>query len=302
MRQPRSLKLLPLLCLALLLASCQYGVGELFWRADPPSARIAEGSGRDVGSVTKALAAAISSRPGESWSFIATSDLHFTEGGGARPAALKAFAGLAAESGAAFALFAGDLVDKGQDSEYRSFVAWADSLKSGSASPQGEGGKLPWFSAVGNHDLYNSGWESFRKRIGPSSWSFGAGGFSFYIIDTGSGALGEKQLESLAAELRSDRQPKVVLSHYPVRGNDNYSYFRLTSPRERALLLALFNETGVRALLCGHWHYPESADCGGFPEQIVGSLVASKRDGKSRAAIIKVSTSGELSITIAELP
>jgi Predicted phosphohydrolases len=275
-----------------LLSSCQYGLAELFVRDDPVGARSLESSARDstIDAQKVRLAAALPA--GTAFSFIVASDLHFD---GSLPDAttLESFASLAKDSGADFAIFAGDLADKGRESEYRLFSAFADSLKSGAASHLGEGASLPWFAAVGNHDLYNSGWSYFAKYAGRSTERFSAGSTRFFLVDSGSGTLGERQIEELGSAMGADASPKIVISHYPVRGSPSYSYFKLTNTRERAALLSLFNEDSVKLLICGHWHSPESSDCGFFKERLPGSLTPSK-DGLCRAAIVKIGADGSV--------
>lgn len=263
----------PLLFAALLcLSSCSYGLGELFGREDSVASRADELSDRDpeIAALKASLASAIP--PGTAFRFLIASDLHFGLDSGPREAALEAFRRLAADSGADFILFGGDYADKGRESEFQAFRAYADSLRAGAASHLGAGAALPWFAAIGNHDLYNSGWRYFKKYLGPSRLRLSAGSMSVYIVDTASGTLGEGQLEELGSRLSSDTSPKLVLSHYPVHGSAGYGYYRITDTRERAQLLDLFNARGVRLLACGHWHHPLRTSCGSFDECVTGSL------------------------------
>jgi predicted phosphodiesterase len=284
-----------LLCLFLsLLCSCGYGVGQIFGRGDTVSSRSLEASNRDAAIAAQKALLQNALPPGTAFSFIVASDLHFSQAKGPRAAALEGFTRLAAESGADFALFGGDYADKGLEEEYKLFLSFAAALKAGSSSHLGEGAALPWFSVVGNHDLYNSGWKYYKKLLGPSSDSFSAGSLRFYCIDTGSGTVGEEQLESLGSAMSADPSPKVVLSHYPVHGARTYSYFRLTNTRERAELLSMFNERGVELLLCGHWHRADEVDCGHFPEYLTGSLVDAKPDGLARAVVVRVAADGSI--------
>jgi 3',5'-cyclic AMP phosphodiesterase CpdA len=286
------------IALALCLSSCRYGLNELFYRSDPPGQRFLESSDRDCPTIAANLGGSVNAwlkaNPGKGFSFIIASDLHFGKGASQRKAALDAFKARAAASGAAFALFDGDLVDTGTAAEYQAMTEWASSLRTGEGAPQGGGQALPWFASIGNHDLYNGGWRFFKKCIGPSSWKFSVGGLSFYLIDSGSGAIGQGQLERVSRDMSADAQPKIVLSHYPIRGGEGYRYYRITNPRERAVLLELFHETGVELLLCGHYHRIVVTDCGSFDERIVGSLVDSNVDGKAHFAVVRVSASGAI--------
>jgi Icc protein len=276
-----------LLCLALA-QSCEFDLLSAFGRADNPSSRLAEGSSRVQPSLSLA--------EGSPFSFVVTSDLHFnaTEAG-PRDEALAGFAALASGGGVALALFCGDLTDKGLESEYQAFAAFADSLRdSGGTAP------LPWYAAVGNHDLYNSGWPYFKEYVGPSHQRIDAGPVSIYIVDSGGGTMGDRQLENLRDDMGSDPKPKIVVGHYPVRGHDSYIYYRITNPRERIELLDLFARSDVRLVLAGHRHAPVSTELGAFYELVVGSLVDS--DGVAYALRVDVAGDGSIAgVTRTEL-
>jgi 3',5'-cyclic-AMP phosphodiesterase len=276
------------------LASCDYGINQIFGRGDTVQSRSLDASGR--GAVIAAQEALLEKAVprGTAFSFVVAADLHFSASKGPRAAALDGFINLAKDSGADFALFGGDLTNTGVEEEYRLFLSFADSLKAGTASHLGEGRPLPWFAAVGNHDLYNSGWTYFNKYIGPSNERFRVGSDRFYCIDTGSGSVGEAQLEDLGSAMQSDASPKIVLSHYPVHGSSTYSYYRITNTRERAELISMFNTYGVQLLLCGHWHQPDTANCGKFTERIIGSLTDTKSDGRAHAVLVKVASDGSI--------
>jgi 3',5'-cyclic-AMP phosphodiesterase len=282
------------LAACLLASSCRYGLGELFGRDDPVSHRLDQSSARDavLAGQRKTLEQAVPAST--AFSFIVATDLHFDCSAWPRASDLAAFAKLAKDSGADFAIFGGDLADAGKEEEYKLFAAFADSLKSGPLSHLGEGAALPWFAAVGNHDLYNSGWRFFAQYAGSSTDRFKVGSSSFYIVDSGSGTLGETQLERLGAAMESDAAPKIVVSHYPVRGSSSFSYYRITNTRERAELLSLFNENSVKLLICGHWHKPEDDNCGSFEERLPGSLSRPETGDKSRAAVVKVASDGSI--------
>ncbi len=278
---------LAIACAAIALApvSCSYGILEAFGRPDPAGERIDEAGRRASFATDKALVES-GLPPGTGFSFIISSDVHFGYKDGPRKAALDAFAQLAKDSGAAFALFVGDDADKGRESEYQAFSSFAESLKKADDS------RLPWFSAVGNHDLYNSGWEWFRQYVGPSFYQVSAGSVGIYVLDTGNGTLGERQLERLGGAMSVDPRPKIVLSHYPIYGSDSYIYYRITNTRERIELIELFGRTRVVASFVGHWHFPDFANLGPYVERVSGSLIDSDIDGKAHAWVVAVSGDG----------
>lgn len=141
-----------------------------------------------------------------------------------------------------FVIFGGDLTFLGKESEYENFVNHANSLT------------VPSYPALGNHDLYNSGWSNYLKYLGPSSYSFYAGNAKFIVIDSACGEVGEKQLEWLKQELRTNKQPLLfVISHYPVYGGLQGVY-EFVKSEERLKLIELFEKYEVDYVLEGHYH------------------------------------------------
>ena len=282
MKQLRAVSLCLVAC-TLVLASCNYGLEEIFGRGDQVAGRIADGSTRPV------------INPGVSapFRFIISSDLHFGGTIAPSPSRIAAFQTLIESSNPAFAAFCGDIADHGTAADYQGFRAFADGLVKSSAAG---GGSLPWFSAIGNHDLYNSGWQFFRSQVGPSYFRIIAGSVSIYGLDSANGTLGQAQIDRLKADFSGDPRAKIILSHYPIRGNDAYIYYRLTNPRERALLLTLFARNRVKAVFVGHWHFPLVTDCYLFKEWIAGSF-ANGTDDKGHCWVVDVDAAGTVSAT-----
>lgn len=270
---------------ALACAGCSYGLQDLFGRADPVAARIAEGGGRSLPDLSGVAGG---------FRFVVSADLHFRTDRPLAPARLAAFQAVVDAESPAFAVFVGDLADAGGLNEFQAFRSWADGL----AKPGG--GSLPWFAALGNHDLYNGGWNGFRTLVGPSYYRLSAGAVSLYVVDSANGTLGQAQLDRLAADFAADPKPKLVFCHYPVRGNDAYVYYRLTNPRERAWLLDLFARNRVAGLFVGHYHYPFDTDCNAFRERIAGSFTDGA-DGKGHCWVVDVDAAGAVSASQRDL-
>ena len=161
-----------------------------------------------------------------------------------------------------------------------SFKAWADTIANKS------GTSIPWYTAVGNHDLLNEGWTYFKKYLydttplrGASYFVLQAGAYDIYVIDTADATLGSAQYARLAKDLKADSKPKMVLSHYPIRGSSLLAYYRLTDSIERAKLIELFGTTDVRQVFGGHWHYYMHEKVGDlFDEWLVDSLTYTDSD------------------------
>ena len=141
-----------------------------------------------------------------------------------------------------FVIFGGDLTYLGKESEYRNFVDHVNALTA------------PSYPALGNHDIYNGGWSYYWRYLGPSSYSFYGGNAKFVVIDSASNEIGDKQMEWIKKELRTNKQPLLfVVSHVPIYGgsHDNYDF---PKSEERTELIDLFEKYEVDYVLEGHYH------------------------------------------------
>ena len=173
-----------------------------------------------------------------------------------------------AARGASFVIVAGDLADAGLPGEYARYAAWAASLG------------VPVYAAVGNHDLYNSGWASFRSTVGRSFYSFSVGALSFYVLDSGNGTLGRTQLALLRSAFAADPNRKVVICHYPLYNGEDTEYYKLTNAAERAALIELYSGSGVELLLEGHSHVTRHTRIGEMDEWLCSSLTGPAGEGQ----------------------
>ena len=106
-----------------------------------------------------------------------------------------------------FGVCLGDVVENGNvEDEFEDYVDWCRTVE----NILGTGNRV--YTTVGNHDLYNDGWEYFEDHVYPYTgfFHFNAGGFSFYFLDTGSSSLGKKQYERFKNAVESDDKPKIV--------------------------------------------------------------------------------------------
>lgn len=271
--------LLPVCVLAVLM-SCSYGLQDWLGRKDPVSVRVVDPDVRPVNGVTV-------SAP---FRFLVTADTHFGHPNGPSAARMSSFQDVINRENPAFVVFCGDLVENGWEGEFSDFRRFADQLTNASAP----GIPMPWFCAIGNHDIYNDGWRHYKTWIGPSYYRFSAGGVAFYFIDSANGTVGDVQLELMRRDFAADPAPKIVVTHYPVRGNDAYIYGRITNTRERAILLDLFGRSRVRALFVGHIHIQYETDCGLFAERVCGSLMDSELDNNGYGWVVDVDAAGNV--------
>ncbi len=255
------------------LVSCRYGLDELFGRPVPVDERV-----RDA-SAPAPSAPAVSDV--DNYVFLVTADTHF--GAEADPPAAAALAAFLSARNAEFVLVAGDLVEAGLPEEYSRYATWAAALG------------VPVRCAVGNHDLYNEGWASFRAVAGASFYSFSVGTRSFYVLDSGNGTLGRVQLELLRAAFAVDPNRKVIVSHYPLYNGNDSQYHELTNTAERATLVDLFARSGVELLLEGHSHDMRYTRVGTMHEWVCASLAGP--DGQGRCLTVTVSGGEIASVT-----
>ncbi len=176
----------------------------------------------------------------DNYVFVVISDTHFVAE--ADPPAAAGFGAFLSAQGAEFVIVGGDLADAGLPDEYDRYADWAGSLG------------VPVYSAIGNHDLYNGGWSTFRTTVGASYYSFVIGTRSFYFLDSGNGTLGRDQIAMLRDAFAGDLNPKVVITHYPLYDGDDSQYYELTNTAERAALVDLYARSAVELLLEGHTH------------------------------------------------
>jgi hypothetical protein len=260
--------------LSLCLSSCPAALTDFFDESSTVTGRV-----QDTGAkaIVQPASASISST--DPFSFLVVGDPHFGASFAAGQSTMDAFSALAASPDAggkpyAFVVYLGDDANSGAQAEYESFVNWASSMT------DSVGKKMQWYSAVGNHDLYNGGWTYFRQKIGPSFFRLSAGGYSIYVLDSGQGILGDFQIGELKSEFAADPKPKIVVTHYPIYAAANVLYYyRLSNPREVAELLDLFAKSDVKHIIAGHWHYYGHESVGSMDEWLVESLTVT--DGGS---------------------
>lgn len=205
-----------------------------------------------------------------------------------------------------FIVLLGDVVETGFDSYFSQCEDFIKRLR-GFLGKQ----DLPVYVVLGNHDLYYDGYDRWQKL--DFSWNKGEPFFRFetevfdsagnsnlrswYFLDTASGMVGTSQLENLTKAMKSDKNPKMVFSHYPIYIDRDFSTpFKLSDPRERATLVTLFDKNGVDMVFSGHWHEGGFFDFGKFSELCCASLVENSKDESCWYVLALDETTKQLSI------
>lgn len=159
----------------------------------------------------------------------------------------------------------GDTLNAGAKSEADDYNSFCDRLKSLAAAAGLT--TLPVYTILGNHDLYNNGWNVWKHNVYPytSYYQFSLAsnaaaadasapsGFSYYFLDSANGTLGSPQLEDLLKHLEADARPKLIFTHYAIYGGDIF-YFTLQDTIERNLLISACAKNNVRYVFAGHDH------------------------------------------------
>lgn len=146
-----------------------------------------------------------------------------------------------------FAISLGDSADYGSQDQYDDYNDFCNKLE--------QKFNIPVINVPGNHDLYKSNWENWKKNCFPnkSFFMFKTDKISWYALDTASGSIGLKQYNMLKKEIESDPNPKIVFTHYPIL--EFKLVFGLCDTVERNLLIDLFVKNNVVCSLGGHLHY-----------------------------------------------
>jgi hypothetical protein len=149
---------------------------------------------------------------------------------------------------------------------------------------------LPFFALPGNHDLdfafveRGRATRSFRRRFGPTSYSFDRGAVRYVVLDNVApqpfgyrGEFGYEQLRWLAqdlADLEAGRTV-VVFAHIPLRGSMHDRHGRTPceadSTADRESLYRLLEPYRAHVVV-GHMHEQEHVFAGGVHEHVLGAL------------------------------
>lgn len=255
--------------------SCRYGLSQFMYRSDEANARSPalvnlnkEGKAPDIGTDSK-------------FSAIVLTDIHFGRSGydaSTRPddsfftwLSAKQAELSAAGAPAKFCICLGDCVETGKTDEYAEYYNFCTKMK------QTYG--LQVYSIAGNHDLFNSGWSTWKQTCYPyvSSYMFttaqGSNAMNWFFLDSGNGTLGYNQLTDCVDKMNRNTNAKLVFTHYPIYAGGIF-YFTLQNETERDTLLAAFGRDNVKQVLEGHVHKGKSYSFGNqFTETLLNGYL-----------------------------
>lgn len=144
-----------------------------------------------------------------------------------------------------FVILLGDIVDKGTK---ESFEVVRTAIQNSGYS----GRVLP---VIGNHDVFENGWQHYKDSFGPSHYAVSIGNSKFIALDTADGTVGDAQRNWLSDELAKPKAAHTfLLSHYLPVIPTQRTYLRLADEREAMRLMKLAQNNSVRAWLGAHYH------------------------------------------------
>ena len=180
---------------------------------------------------------------GDNFKFIVISDTHYYK---KQPGYLKKLEALRLALGFEFVVITGDIVQNGKESAYNLVKNDIGNLL------------VPVYPVIGNHDIYNNGFNIYKKVFGRSIYDFSLSDTYFIFLDTANGTLGPLQKNWLESSLKSSRQDNIfVFSHYSPTDKEFQSATAMPYPEESYYLYDLFDRYNVDYFFCGHLHHYE---------------------------------------------
>lgn len=246
----KSIDITMICLLSLLISGCDLGVdyGGFFSSYSTPDSRFNERESLAMHSETSTLETMALTSGKLSFSFAIVSDIHVQD---SLATHLDQFINDLLSTEDAFILDCGDSTQSGYESQLITYKTFMNSST------------LPWFAALGNHDLYYEGWKNYRDTIGRSVYSFGIGNSSdpgsTYVIalDSANSTLGTKQLswlESTLIEQDGLWDHLIVFTHSQFFSDGITTVVQFTNSEEIYKLMYLFKTYGADYVFMGHNH------------------------------------------------
>ena len=271
--------------------SCEYysyGLDEFFYRTNTLENRTDK-----LLNLSELYSEHIPSLP-DTFSILVITDVHFGgENQGVNPdrwedSFFNELSALKQEDQTSFPLFCvclGDVAEHGKKSEFKDFKEQIEDRLLSDFN-------IETFNTVGNHDLYNSGYSSYKDYCFPftSFYYFETESASFYFLDSASCSLGNKQFTKIQRRFSYDEKPKFVFMHVPLYADGKF-YFSMQNTDERNKIISLFAKNNVKAVIDGHLHEKHTSDLGKFTEYNLPGYL----EDKGWSILTVTQSSGEIS-------
>ena len=231
-------------------SSCSLGVdfGGFFSSYSTPDSRFEEKDSLPYQSDRFSLESIPYPANGYQYSLTAIADVHTKD---AEIAHLQEFIDDYLQPDDILILDCGDLANSGYKTQFESYRKVMDSST------------LPWFTALGNHDLYFDGWKSYKTVIGRSVYTFHVGipgnngSMLIIALDSANGTLGALQLRWIEDFLPGEKNKWnhiIVFTHYQFFSTGLNTLVQFTDTEEIYRLMNLFSKNDVDLVLMGHLH------------------------------------------------
>jgi hypothetical protein len=215
------------------------------------------------------------------FTFAIVGDLHIGNQGVQR--LQEILTGAAAENDS-FVIFLGDIVEDGNLADVQAF---RNTLSETGWDQKSE-------PVIGNHDIFNNGWQYYLQYNGPSHFTFTAGNSLFIVLDTASGTVGNEQTTWLQSQLQSSNLPTntFLLSHYGPVVPTIQTYLKLANQQEAQNIMSMAVQSGVRAWFAAHYHSYLNGVVNGVNVVIAGGGGGKRMPPVEQFFFVQVSVSG----------
>ena len=160
-----------------------------------------------------------------------------------------------------FIVSGGDNTENGVEAEYNYIHEEVESFG------------LPAYWVLGNHALFNGGWNQWQKKYGTATRVLKTDLLSLYLLDNASGTIGETQRTWLAQQLKQDKaRYKIMAMHFPLFSGNHFELDGQPHMREAQTLAKLFEEHGVSLVLMGHSHIFRTSKINGIDYVVLSAL------------------------------
>jgi 3',5'-cyclic AMP phosphodiesterase CpdA len=193
----------------------------------------------------------------DNFSFIHITDIHVVNKTNRHLSALSS----RLVSSDVFIIASGDLTDTGKHDD---FIAYRNLMNNTG---------LPYYSAIGNHDLFSNGWDDYKYDIGPSVYSTHAGNVRIIALDSADDTLGPDQYQWLKKELAAKTESYcVVVAHYNFFSPLIIETAQSTNMEEVYGMMHMFEQYHVNYVLMGHSHIYDYRSINGVSYLVGGAL------------------------------
>ncbi|MBR3731661.1 MAG: metallophosphoesterase [Spirochaetales bacterium] len=142
----------------------------------------------------------------------------------------------------------GDNVQSGQQYQYDYLLEDINSID------------IPVYAGLGNHDVYNGGYELFKKYFGRTAYTLHIGDVDLFVMDTANGVIGTAQRKWIKDQLQSSHAKyKIVTGHCSPIDKEYVSACTMGYQDDVDFMFDLFERYNVLYCITGHLH--EYDDC-----------------------------------------